>query len=391
MRERVEREGAGGAERVNRGGDGDGWTKVGSARYSKRMQWDIVRGCSRVRGGSTTTFFFTSFPDKLGAKDLVRVFGDYGRVDEVVILARRNKQGRKFGFVRFFEVSDVDMLALKLDKIFLGKQNLFVNLPRYHRPHRALHGVLKPMVVASDLQVEVRQKEFPRVRDGRSYVAAALGRSSSSVVPPPYQMVFDKVDEGAISRFSKAFVDKVVMAGTTYDIQEVFDMEGYFGVKVTPLGARLCLLEDRGEGVLEELIDSGASWLDRWFVEIKRWDPGVVDEERVTWVLLFGLSCHLWNDVFFKFICTPFGSFLRPDDFTSCHAKFDVARLLIRTSCVPLISESLMVKAGGLFLRLRVVEDTQGPFPFYVSKGMDGEAERVSSEEEVDDDSVGVE
>lgn len=59
-------------------------------------------------------------------------------------------------------------------------------------------------------------------------------------------------------------------------------MEGYFGIKVTPLGVRLCVLEDRGEGELDDLISNGASWLDKWFMEVKKWEPGVVDDECVT-------------------------------------------------------------------------------------------------------------
>lgn len=32
--------------------------------------------------------------------------------------------------------------------------------------------------------------------------------------------------------------------GITYNIKETFKMKGYFAVKVTPQGVKLCLLED---------------------------------------------------------------------------------------------------------------------------------------------------
>lgn len=69
--------------------------------------------------------------------------------------------------------------------------------------------------------------------------------------------------------------------------------------------------------MLQNLLESGASWLFRWFVEVKKWEPGVVDEERVTWVRLFGLPCHVWNEEFFRFIDMQFRAFLRSDDNTS--------------------------------------------------------------------------
>lgn len=45
----------------------------------------------------------------MSAKELYGVFGGYGRVDEVVIPEWRNKHGCKFGFVRFFEVPNMEM------------------------------------------------------------------------------------------------------------------------------------------------------------------------------------------------------------------------------------------------------------------------------------------
>ena len=45
----------------------------------------------------------------------------------------RNKEGREYGFVKFFKVEDVKGLEKKLDKIYIGNMELFVNLPKYNR------------------------------------------------------------------------------------------------------------------------------------------------------------------------------------------------------------------------------------------------------------------
>lgn len=52
-------------------------------------------------------------------------------------------------------------------------------------------------------------------------------------------------------RFQKAYVGVVKNPGMTYNMHEYFNMEGYVGVKVTPLGTNLCLLEEREEGKLK--------------------------------------------------------------------------------------------------------------------------------------------
>lgn len=52
------------------------------------------------------------------------MFKDHGGVDEVIIVGRSDRFGKKFGFVRFFEVVDADNLAVKLDNIFIGNEKL---------------------------------------------------------------------------------------------------------------------------------------------------------------------------------------------------------------------------------------------------------------------------
>lgn len=60
------------------------------------------------------------------------------------------------------------------------------------------------------------------------------------------------VDE--ISRFQKAYVGVVENPGLTYSMKDILHGEGYFLIKVTPLGANLCMLEDLEEGEMEALL-----------------------------------------------------------------------------------------------------------------------------------------
>lgn len=51
-----------------------------------------------------------------------------------------------------------------------------------------------------------------------------------------------KIKKEEMERFQKAYAGVVETIGMTYNLQEYFNMEGYFAVKVTPLGDNLCLL-----------------------------------------------------------------------------------------------------------------------------------------------------
>ena len=54
-----------------------------------------------------------------------------GDVREVFISKRRNRNSRKYGFVRFKSVEDVYELERKLDNIVLGGLRMYVNIPKY--------------------------------------------------------------------------------------------------------------------------------------------------------------------------------------------------------------------------------------------------------------------
>lgn len=52
------------------------------------------------------SFYFTEFPDNLGAKEMWSVFQKYGMVVQVVIPNKKDKRAKRIGFVRFREVRD---------------------------------------------------------------------------------------------------------------------------------------------------------------------------------------------------------------------------------------------------------------------------------------------
>lgn len=76
-------------------------------------EWTIVRGkkwrqrgLSFGKGGrdSMVTFYFTNFPESWGVEPLWKMFTRWGKVVDVYLPKKRNKEGKLFGFVRFDQV-----------------------------------------------------------------------------------------------------------------------------------------------------------------------------------------------------------------------------------------------------------------------------------------------
>jgi hypothetical protein len=298
----------------------------------------------------------------------------------VVILAKRDRGGRRFGFARFDQVEDDRRFEQELDTILIGRDKISVNLSHFHRfdlkknndniredrrenggaqDRRENNGVdtLAGAVPRGDLQ----SNHFSNA-DKPSY-AKAVKKGNETFPSKNDQRVFMsyEADKEVLDKYRKAFVGEALQPGMTYNIQNAFHRQGYFGVKVTPLGANLTLLEGQDEGEVKALVTDAKSWLEQWFKDIRPWSPKEIDHERVAWLRVFGIPLHAWNDLFFTQLLKPWGVYMRCDDGTSRKITMDVARLLIRTSCQKPVDEFLDVSVNGEIFHLRVVEDSYGP------------------------------
>lgn len=169
------------------------------------------------------------------------------------------------------------------------------------------------------------------------------------------------VDGSDIVRFSKAFVGFVENPGTTYDLQEIFNREGFFSIYITPLGANLCLLEDRVDGTISTLLAEDGDWIKRWFKVIRPWSPSDVDDCRISWVKCFGIPCHAWLPHVFSSILAPVGEFLCADDSIRNKVKMDVARLLVKTQKTKTVDEDLEIVINNTTFPVKILEDFHTP------------------------------
>ena len=96
--------------------------RLGGATLNRQSY--ISRGSAgngqRISGeeDNIATVFFSNFPDSHKEIDLWKLFQRWGKVWEVFIPQRRDKQGRRFGFVRFKGVKNVEEIAEELNSVW---------------------------------------------------------------------------------------------------------------------------------------------------------------------------------------------------------------------------------------------------------------------------------
>ena len=177
--EREERE-----EREKREERDTGWIRVTSrgerevrnrASSGKEPRWDYAETRGRVQHSvdvvnwrdrkDISSFYFTRFADDITEKELWQQFKRWGDVREIFIPNRRNYSGRRYGFVRFKGVQDIQQLTRQLDSIVIGGMKLYVNIPKYNRERQTQEDKHRTKEVSykhdfRELHSNVRQNQY---------------------------------------------------------------------------------------------------------------------------------------------------------------------------------------------------------------------------------------
>ncbi|CAL5184049.1 unnamed protein product [Lathyrus oleraceus] len=189
---------------------------------------------------------------------MFEVFKVFGLVVEVVIPPRRNKKGKRYGFVRFRKVRDERVMAVELDNIHIQGKKLFANIPRFQRGTQVVPPKEKKQenMEAVDWRARLYQsgKRDRNLRGPNKTYAQALGvnkevlaskgkddgiklynrsknrRSETMDAKPSFAHLQFNIEKKDIVRFDNAFVGVVEKSSSTYNVQEALHSEGFFRI-----------------------------------------------------------------------------------------------------------------------------------------------------------------
>ncbi|GKB16238.1 RNA-directed DNA polymerase, eukaryota, partial [Tanacetum coccineum] len=103
--------------------------------FSVAIVVDLIMGdndwqeVSRKKHGSVSQQNFVS-------SDFCKICESYGKVVDFFIPNRKSKAGKRFAFVRFIRVENIDRLVGNLCTIWIGRLHLHANVFRYERPSK---------------------------------------------------------------------------------------------------------------------------------------------------------------------------------------------------------------------------------------------------------------
>nr|GFA55425.1 hypothetical protein [Tanacetum cinerariifolium] len=125
-----------------------------------RSNEDLVTGIAK-------SVFLTNFPEQIVPRDLWKICESYGKVVDVFIPNRKSKEGKRFAFVRFIRVANLERLIGNLNTIWVGRFHLRVNAVRYERPSKPQVSIRKS-VPTSTFKPNLYVNAVKKVNDSQS-------------------------------------------------------------------------------------------------------------------------------------------------------------------------------------------------------------------------------
>ena len=323
-----------------------------------------------------TSFYFTRFPKDTTEKDLWYHLKQVGDVRENFISPKRNRNGRRYGFVRFKGVEDVHQMEKKLDSMVFGGLKMYVNTPKFGRTHRVnsqsvVRGRMEGqhhtegtrdmylgMKQAANVKfpqgsyAEAVRRHTPRTEQRRTQ---AKENSRCCISTPSVSLEIPATGKqwlkGAwVGRLKNLALFDSLEDEMLWDIEETISPR-YIGDDMVLL---LGLTERKAQKVMEE---EDAGWSDL-FYSLEKWTPQLRLGYRLTWVQCWGIPLIAWDTQHIKQIVSSIGDMVDVDDDVEELRKLDRARILIKTPWKPFIQHTVNVQIRGELYVVHIVEES---------------------------------
>ena len=317
------------------------------------------------------SFYFTRFPDEANMEELWRYFKQFGAVREIFISARRNKLGKKYGFVRFSGVEDKHELERKLDNSLFGRLKMHVNIPKFARVQAGkTRSAAQQRQPAEFIGKESTHGRHPGTYLKRGSYAQAVTRN---IPRAQMQRTTNRNDQNSYRSCSsvqlelsptaqnwlrEAWVGRLRNLASFDRIED--DLPWDIGANISPkyIGDDMVLLLGFTEDAAKRLMDDETEEGESPFYSLEKWHPRLRTGYRLTWVTCWGIPLVVWDTTQMRKIVAAIGELVDVDDDVDELRKLDRACILIKTSWMPPIAHTVNVHVQGEVYKVHITEET---------------------------------
>lgn len=237
------------------------------------------------------------------------MFGQWGKVTDVFMPKKKNKNGDRFGFVRFEGVKVARVLE-ELDQLWISSFKLRVNISRFNRGKEVVEknndrGVTNIKIDQKNARQTIRgigRNEISGVRYA-DVVANRVWKPKEAIGVgdkngAEWTGIEHSMEEEDMQWLKKCYVGKVYSPDDILMLQDKFILAWVLSVTVRPTGGDMVLIQVAKDEDFVELVKDEIDMFERWFSDLKAWTPKLVPKERYAWIRFQGVSVHAWGEIF---------------------------------------------------------------------------------------------
>ncbi|GJR76958.1 RNA-directed DNA polymerase, eukaryota [Tanacetum coccineum] len=262
--------------------------------FSHRSNEDHVAQISK-------SIFVTNFPHNFSSRDLWKICESYGKMVDIYIPNRKSKARKRFAFVRFVRVEDIDRLGFA---------------------HTNVHAPSGP------------------------YATAVKGNTPLNVpITPPSSVLTLVLDDSCVIErdLSRHVMGSVKDLNSIPNLRTLLTKEGFPEVKLSYLGGMWVMLEFDKVATKQKLLQHIG--VNSWFQVLQDAVQNFVSDERVVWVDIEGIPLNVWSRETFLKIGKKWGETM--DIEVNLDSSFAQKRLCIKTKQADNILEKFKVIFKG--------------------------------------------
>ncbi|GKA75340.1 RNA-directed DNA polymerase, eukaryota, nucleotide-binding alpha-beta plait domain protein [Tanacetum coccineum] len=306
------------------------------ARKSKEDQTQVI----------SKSVFVTNFPDHFSFRELWKVCDGYGKVIvDVFIPNKRSKSGKRFAFVRYIKINNIDRVVENLCTVWIGKIRLQANVVRYQRSPRSYENSFKPTVNVGHKMGSYGNKMGSYV----SVLKTSNPHENSDSMKPALLL-----DDSCIVEkdLSLDLMGKVKDVGSLPNLYLILAKEGFENLSIRYLGGLWVIIEFQSITAKQKF--SNHVGVGSWFGILNPASNSFIVDERVVWVDIEGIPINAWTQNTFSKIAAKWGELLDLED--SDDKSWYRKRLCIKMKLETIISESFKVIVKGKVYWVRAKE-----------------------------------
>nr|GEU92047.1 RNA-directed DNA polymerase, eukaryota [Tanacetum cinerariifolium] len=253
----------------------------------------------------STSIYISNFPESFSAKDLFHSCKQYGHVVDTFIRFKRSNDGKRFGFVRFINVFNVERLKFGYNRninnvrakegVTTGLSKSYVHAVKVKNMFGALECDSMPSIVLDDeclISKDLSKALLGRENMGVGSWFSVLKQASSDFIPEG-KIVWVEIEGVPFKLWSKNTFKRIAAKwGELLDVDDQ-EEEGFHS-------KRLCDVENMGVG--------------SWFSVLKQASSDFIPEGKIVWVEIEGVPFKLWSKNTFKRIAAKWGELLDVND-----------------------------------------------------------------------------